>query len=94
MKNKLNVILFVLSLSLVSAGMVGANEYKHFSDEKNHIPRMIDFSNDYGIQWEQSYGSNPWNDARYEGPQPIGDCDNDGDNELLIGGRDAVLRVM
>jgi len=94
MKNKLNAILFVLSLALVSAGMAGAHEYKHFSDEKNHIPGMIDFSNDYGIQWEQSYGSNPWQDARYEGPQPIGDCDNDGDNELLIGGRDAVLRVM
>ncbi len=94
MKNKLNAILFVLSLALVSAGMAGAHEYKHFSDEENHIPRMIDFSNDYGIQWEQSYGSNPWYGARYEGPQPIGDCDNDGDNELLIGGRDAVLRVM
>jgi len=94
MKNKLNAILFVLCLALVSVGMAGAYEYNYFSDEKNHIPRVIDFSNDYGIQWEKSYGSNPWYDARYEGPQPIGDCDNDGDNELLIGGRDAVLRVM
>ncbi len=94
MKNKLNAILFVLCLALVSVGMAGAYEYTIFFDERNHIPRMVDFSNDYGIQWEKSYGSNPWNNARYEGPQPIGDCDNDGDNELLIGGRDAVLRVM
>lgn len=48
----------------------------------------------YGIQWEMNYGSDPSYGARYEGPQPIGDCDNDGDNEVLIGGRDAMLRVM
>ena len=48
----------------------------------------------YGVQWEMSYGSNPGYGARYEGPQPIGDCDNDGENELLIGGRDAMLRIM
>jgi hypothetical protein len=51
-------------------------------------------TNAYGIQWEMSYGRSPFYGARYEGPQPIGDCDNDGDNELLIGGRDAMLRVM
>jgi len=32
--------------------------------------------------------------GRYEGPQPIGDCDGDGDNEVLIGGRDAKISVM
>lgn len=48
----------------------------------------------YGIQWEMSFGRIPFYGARYEGPQPIGDCDNDGDNELLIGGRDARLRIM
>ncbi|MBU1941554.1 MAG: hypothetical protein KKC68_07240, partial [Candidatus Thermoplasmatota archaeon] len=53
------------------------------------------FSGDaYGIQWEMSYGTDPSYGARYEGPQPIGDCDNDGDNELLISGRDAMIRVM
>jgi hypothetical protein len=41
-----------------------------------------------------SYGSDPSFGARYEGPQPIGDSDNDGKNELLVGGRDARLRVM
>ena len=48
----------------------------------------------YEIQWMKEYGASPWSDARYQGPQPIGDSDNDGDNELLISGRDAALRVM
>ena len=48
----------------------------------------------FGIQWEKNYG--PWHQwsARYEGPQPVGDADNDGFNELLIGGRDPFMRVM
>ncbi|MBC7129506.1 MAG: hypothetical protein H5T45_07300 [Thermoplasmatales archaeon] len=46
------------------------------------------------IQWEKSYGNLWWWSARYEGPQPVGDADNDGKNELLIGGRDPFLRVM
>ena len=45
-------------------------------------------------QWEKSYGKMPFWGARYEGPQPWGDADNDGKNELLIGGRDPFLRVM
>jgi len=48
----------------------------------------------YGIQWKMEYGSNPGIGARYEGPQPIGDSDNDGKNELLISGRDCTIRVM
>jgi len=49
---------------------------------------------DYIIQWEQGYGRLPIWSARYEGPQPTGDADNDGKNELLIGGRDPFMRVM
>ena len=49
---------------------------------------------EYEIQWEKSYGKLWWWSARYEGPQPVGDADNDGKNELLIGGRDPFLRVM
>jgi hypothetical protein len=41
----------------------------------------------------KNYGSNQ-ESGRYQGMQPIGDCDNDGLNELLIGGRDATLAVM
>jgi len=51
-------------------------------------------SQDFVIQWEKSYGKFPWWSARYEGPQPVGDCDGDGKNELLIGGRDPFMRVM
>ncbi|PNX48721.1 MAG: hypothetical protein BV457_03135 [Thermoplasmata archaeon M9B1D] len=51
-------------------------------------------SGEYDLQWIMEYGSSPWTDARYQGPQPIGDCDNDGKNELLISGRDASIRVM
>jgi hypothetical protein len=50
--------------------------------------------NEYWIQWQQEYG-NEWDTgARFQGPQSIGDCDNDGKNELLIGGTDPNLRVM
>jgi hypothetical protein len=47
----------------------------------------------YGVQWAINYGPD-WSGGRYQGAQPIGDCDNDGLNELLIGGRDATLAVM
>ena len=50
--------------------------------------------NSYFVQWQKSYGKWPWWSARYEGPQPVGDADNDGYNELLIGGRDPFMRVM
>jgi len=50
--------------------------------------------NGYGVQWEKDYGTLWWWSARYEGPQPVGDADNDGNNELLIGGRDPFMRVM
>lgn len=52
------------------------------------------FQGNFEIQWEKSYGKLWWWSARYEGPQPIGDADNDGLNELLIGGRDCFLRIM
>lgn len=38
--------------------------------------------------WMQEFGA-----ARYEGPQVVGDVDGDGLNEVLMGGRDALLRV-
>ena len=46
----------------------------------------------YDIQWKKEYGTDQ-SGGRYEGPQPIGDCDNDGDNEVLIGGRDGKLSI-
>ena len=94
MNKKIITLLFILVLLITSFGLVNAYENDTIFNEKNNYSKLIDQDNDYGIQWMKNYGSNPWKDARYEGPQPIGDCDNDGDNELLIGGRDAVLRVM
>lgn len=47
----------------------------------------------YEIQWQKNYGSD-WSGGRFQGPQPIGDCDNDGDNELLLAGRDGSIEVM
>ncbi len=61
-----------------------------------YIQDVVDFAsedNTYGVQWLKNYGSD-FEGGRFEGPQPIGDCDNDGKNELLIGGRDATLAVM
>lgn len=57
-----------------------------------HAPSTVDDT--YGVQWQKNYGPWPQWSARYEGPQPVGDADNDGSNELLIGGRDPFLRVM
>jgi len=48
----------------------------------------------FGIQWQKNYGTDSRWSPRYEGPQPIGDADNDGKNEILIGGRDPFLRVL
>jgi len=89
MNKKITVMFFALCLVIVGFGMASA--YKNtFSIAENENCELAG----YGIQWEKSYGPSPFYGARYEGPQPIGDCDNDGDNELLIGGRDAALRVM
>ena len=60
----------------------------------NEIKSETCDNSDYGCQWEHDYGKIPWWSARYEGPQPIGDADNDGKNEFLVGGRDPFLRVM
>ena len=94
MNKKITAIFFTLCLTIVSFGMVNAHENNSAFTKKNENFGMVDYRQGYGTQWEMNYGSNPSYGARYEGPQPIGDCDNDGDNELLIGGRDAVLRVM
>jgi len=79
----------VINFTIVSANVVSINFKKENICEKTeHV-----FSNDYGIQFQMNFGSDRGYGARYEGPQPIGDCDNDGKNEVLIGGRDGRLRV-
>jgi hypothetical protein len=80
MDKKLSVLLIIPILAILFIGNVVALE-------KNN-------GNGYGIQWQHEYGTEWETGARFQGPQPIGDCDNDGKNELLIGGMDPNLRVM
>jgi len=88
---KLNlIILMVLILLTNSIGLTAAFSYSNNNTKES----TQDISNGYGIQWIKEYGNSPWSDARYQGPQPIGDSDNDGKNELLISGRDCAIRVM
>ena len=39
----------------------------------------------YTLQWSMDYGTDPRTCARFQGPQPIGDADNDGKNEINAG---------
>ncbi len=64
----------------------------HHNGDGAPVPSGVDDT--YGVQWQRDYGPWPQWSARYEGPQPVGDADNDGKNELLIGGRDPFMRVM
>lgn len=86
----LNVIL-VLMVFISSIGISSAVNLNMGSRVSQPTESM---SNGYGLQWMMQYGNDPRTDARYQGPQPIGDCDNDGKNELLISGRDCNIRVM
>jgi len=94
MNKKIATICIILCLginfSIVSASVSLKNEETAIT---NPVTEYV-FSEDYSVQWEMNFGSDRRYGARYEGPQPIGDCDNDGDNELLIGGRDSKLRVL
>jgi len=59
------------------------------SDTKMAMVTIDNYEEEYYLQWSATYSG-----ARYQGPQPIGDCDNDGFNEVLLGGRDTELHVM
>ena len=86
---KIIVILAAL-IALASSTSIQTFSTGRESNESEKISSMGHFE----IQWEKGYGKLWWWSARYEGPQPWGDADNDGMNELLIGGRDPFLRVM
>jgi len=80
------VFILLLMLQILGIPDMGWDMHHHSTISSIHT--------DFGIQWQKSYGKLPWWSARYEGPQPVGDADNDGRNELLIGGRDPFMRVM
>jgi hypothetical protein len=85
MKKKILVACVIMGILLFS-GFVSAVGRNYLTE----LTSNTSTSNEgYGIQWMMEYG-----DARYQGPQPIGDADNDGKNELLISGRDCAIRVM
>jgi len=91
MGKKIITILVVLCLGLVNITIVSANfkiKNEIINQEQDYI-----FSEEYGIQWEMNFDSDSRYGARYEGPKPIGDCDNDGLNEMIVGGRDNKLRI-
>ena len=91
MKKLKSSVLIVLLLIMSSIGITSAISLPN----NTCIKESTQVSSDgYGVQWMMEYGDDPRDGARYEGPQPIGDCDNDGKNELLISGRDAAIRVM
>jgi len=92
MNKKLNVSLIVFMLFLINFVMVGVYEGNSVANESKTLG-ILNHNGEYSVQWQHNYGPD-WQGGRYEGPQPIGDCDNDGKNELLIGGRDSTLTVM
>jgi len=92
MKKKYISILITILLFVVNVSIATANndELKSFKTTNAAINGV---DNNYGIQWEMNFGSDDDYGGRFEGPQPIGDCDNDGKNEMLIAGRDGKIRV-
>ena len=86
-------VILVLSFSITLLPFAG-NIKEFYAPITYEKKQFLQEENTYGIQWEKDYGKISWWSARYEGPQPVGDADNDGKNELLIGGRDPFLRIM
>jgi hypothetical protein len=93
MKQKVLIIFFSICIISLQLSMIAASPVHHSSAIPSSANQLIHGS-EYTIQWQKSYGTLSSFSARYEGPQPIGDIDNDGDNEVLIGGRDSRLRIM
>jgi len=84
--------IIIAFLAFIMIGTTFANQSMHIQNVKYEAKEIT--KGHFEIQWQKSYGKLWWWSARYEGPQPWGDADNDGKNELLIGGRDPILRVM
>jgi hypothetical protein len=91
MKKKIPILIVVSILAVSSIGITGAIGQTNIINEKTTSEGK---TNGYVLQWSLNYGTDPRSCARYQGPQPIGDADNDGKNELLISGRDEAIRVM
>jgi hypothetical protein len=90
MKKVIPIIILMIIILIGSFGAGNAVNYRDIDDDTSSQST----NNGYGLQWIKEYGNDPRTGARYQGPQPIGDSDNDGKNELLISGRDCTIRVM
>jgi len=87
MSKKITVVLLVFSFFSIPVLSTQLQSIENVSYS------MDDCDQQFEIQWQKNYGSD-WSGGRYQGPQPIGDCDNDGENELLIAGRDGNIEVL
>jgi len=95
MNKKILSIIIIISFVILSFSFATSLEINNSVSEdisKNSTLKTSD--NEWYIQWIMNFGSDHRWGARYEGPQPVGDCNNDALNEWLIGGRDDLLRVM
>jgi hypothetical protein len=90
MDKKIPSFIAVLILTLSSIMVASAFAQPHTTNDVKNASG----GGNYTLQWSQDYGTDSRTCARYQGPQPIGDADNDGKNELLISGRDEAIRVM
>ncbi|MGC9308354.1 MAG: FG-GAP-like repeat-containing protein, partial [Thermoplasmatota archaeon] len=87
------LLVFLVGLALLSPGAF-LELFDGAPLQHDTVDSTAGVQQEFGVQWERSYGPFAMWSARYEGPQPVGDADNDGKNELLIGGRDPFMRVM
>ncbi|RLF57866.1 MAG: hypothetical protein DRN27_06885 [Thermoplasmata archaeon] len=91
MKQKSTILITILLLTIFIVSIALADQQN--SSTSNLKSQFSSNKNNYDIQWQINYGSDD-SGGRYQGPQPIGDCDNDGGNELLLAGRDGKIQVM
>lgn len=76
------ILTFILVFSYIGF-VTGQYQHKLFYENKKYLNKYEIDRNEYGIQWMKNYGPD-WRGGRFEGPQPIGDCDNDGKNEINV----------
>jgi hypothetical protein len=94
MKKIYVVLLAVICICMVSITAIPAQSLFEY-DLVKKLPETMGtaVNGEYVLQWQMNFGRDSRYGARYEGPQPIGDCNHDGYNEMLISGRDNKIRI-
>ena len=77
------VIIFTLFFSFYGYAVAEHQDGLFYNLETDLIVTQNEGTN-YGVQWLKNYGPGD-EGGRFEGPQPIGDCDNNGKNEINAG---------